>query len=72
MARQCDICGKKPMAGRNTQHRRGGLWFNRAPKTVTRFRPNIQKKKVMIKGEMKKVKICTRCLRTLDKNPSFA
>lgn len=68
MARRCAVTGKKPMAGRNTQHRRGGLWFNRAQRTVTRFHPNVQKKYIMIDGQKVKVKISTSALRTMDKH----
>lgn len=68
MAQICEVCNKKAMAGQNTQHRRGGGWYNRAPKTKTRFNPNLQEKRVMYEGKMQKMKICTRCLRTLDKN----
>ncbi len=71
MARQCQLCAKKPLAGRNTQHRRGGLWFNRAQRTIDRQNPNIQKKKIFIDGGASiKIKICTQCLKTLDKQAS--
>lgn len=67
MARVCEICGKKPQAGQNTQHRRSGGWYNRAPRTKTRFIPNLQEKKILYQGKVQKLKVCTRCLRTLDK-----
>jgi large subunit ribosomal protein L28 len=68
MARQCELCNKKSQSGQNTQHRRGGGWFNKAPRTKTRFLPNVQQKKVLLEGKVQKVKLCTRCLRTLDKH----
>ena len=67
MARQCEICGKKAQSGQHTQHRRGGGWFNKAPRTKTKFMPNLQEKKMVHEGKVQKIKVCTRCLRTLDK-----
>ncbi len=67
MARVCEICGKKPMAGQHTQHRRGGQWFNKAQRTKTRFMPNLQEKKLVYEGKVQRLKLCTRCIRTQDK-----
>ncbi|MEI6222877.1 MAG: 50S ribosomal protein L28, partial [bacterium] len=67
MARVCEMCDKKTMSGQNTQHRRGGGWFNKAPRTKTKFAVNLQEKRLVIDGKLQKIKICTRCLRNLDK-----
>ena len=56
MAKSCDICGKRPVAGRNISHAHN----------VTRrlFRPNIQRVKAVINGGVKRIRVCTRCLRS--------
>jgi large subunit ribosomal protein L28 len=56
---KCEICGKGPMFGHSVSHSK------RSTKRV--FRPNVQRKRVMIDGEYRRVHICTRCLRTLSR-----
>lgn len=56
MARRCDICGKGVTSGNNVSHshlKSRRKWF-----------PNIQTIKTTVKGVIKKIKICTRCLRS--------
>ncbi len=59
MARVCDICNKKILSGHNVSHSHR--------KTKRRWRPNLQKKKILIDGKLKEVKICTKCLRSMEK-----
>ncbi len=56
----CEVCGKKPSYGHNVSHAK-----NHTPR---RWNPNIQEKRIMVGGEYRRVKICTRCLRTLSKD----
>lgn len=56
---KCEICGKGTEFGHNVPRSK--------KKTKRQFRPNVQRKRVMINGEMRRMNICTRCLRTLDK-----
>jgi len=59
MAGKCEICGKGPQFGHNRPF---------SLKATNRmWRPNVQKKTVTIDGRTRRVKICTRCLRTLNK-----
>ncbi len=58
---QCQICKKAGMSGNNVSH------SNRH--TKTRFKANVHKQTLLIDGEVKKVKICSRCLRTMGKPP---
>ena len=58
---QCQICKKAGMSGNNVSH------SNRH--TKTRFKANVHKQTLLIDGEVKKVKICSRCLRTMSKPP---
>jgi len=53
--------------GRRIRHKAAGKWALRAPKTNRPFRPNIQRARVLLDGTLRRVNICTRCLRTLTK-----
>lgn len=61
MSARCDFCHRKPMYGHSVSH------SNR--KTNRRFNLNLQSRRMMVDGEMKRVKVCTRCLRTMVKVP---
>ncbi|TDI22865.1 MAG: 50S ribosomal protein L28 [Acidobacteria bacterium] len=56
MAKRCEICGKGPVFGRNVSHAHN----------VTRrqFKPNIQRVRAVINGGVKRIRVCTRCLRS--------
>ncbi|MBN2332898.1 MAG: 50S ribosomal protein L28 [Deltaproteobacteria bacterium] len=56
MSKVCDICGKKPQVGNNVSHAN-----NRSKKT---WYPNLQSVNAVIKGQHKKVTVCTRCIRS--------
>jgi large subunit ribosomal protein L28 len=56
MAKQCEVCGKKPVVGRTVSHA-----HNVGPR---RFEPNLQTVRALIKGAAKKIRVCTRCLRS--------
>jgi len=56
---KCEICGKGPQFGHNVSHSKR--------RTNRQWHPNIQRVTVEIEGQPKKLDICTRCLRTLNK-----
>jgi large subunit ribosomal protein L28 len=57
---KCEICSKSTKFGRS---------ISRSKKSTNRqFKPNVQRKRVMIDGRMQRIYICTRCLRTLNKS----
>ena len=56
MSRQCEICGKKRMVGNNVSHAHN--------LTKREFRPNLVKVRAKVGGATKRMKICTRCLRS--------
>lgn len=62
MARVCQISGKKVIFGNNVSHSQR--------KTRRRFNPNLVTKKFYLPEEDKFItlKVCTRVLRTIDKN----
>ena len=56
MAKQCEICGKAPAFGRTVSHA-----HNVGPR---RFQPNIQTVRAVVGGATRRIKACTRCLRS--------
>ena len=56
MAKRCEICGKGPVVGRNGSHA-----HNVTPR---RFEPNIQRVRAVINGGVKRIRVCTRCIRS--------
>lgn len=55
MAKVCAICGKAKTTGFKVSHSN--------IKTKRKWRPNIQKLKVMVNGSPRRTNICTRCLK---------
>jgi large subunit ribosomal protein L28 len=64
VAFRCEICGKAPASGSNVS-------FSERH-TKRRFRPNIQSAKLVIGGVQKRMRVCTRCLRTHYKSAKEA
>ena len=57
MAQRCDICGKGPQFGNRVSHAHNV--------THRRFNPNLQKVRAELdNGAHKRVRVCTRCLRS--------
>ena len=56
MAKECEICGKKPISGNNVSHAHN--------KTRTRWYPNLQKVRAVQNGRTRSMKVCTRCIRS--------
>jgi len=57
MAKQCDVCGKRPQFGNNVSHANN--------KTRRRFNPNLQRVRVMsANGATTRKKVCTRCIKS--------
>jgi len=57
---KCEICGKSPQFGHNVSHSKRA--------TKRQFKPNIQRVRVEIDGQVRRMHLCTRCLRTLNKS----
>jgi large subunit ribosomal protein L28 len=57
---RCEICLKSGMSGNNVSH------SNRH--TKTRFKANVHKQNLYQDGKHVKVKICSRCLRSMNKS----
>ncbi|MCL4353041.1 bL28 family ribosomal protein [Patescibacteria group bacterium] len=59
------------MVGRSHTHHpgvAGGRWKKKAPVTQKIFKPNLHWAKMPINGVMKRVRLCTKCLRTVRSN----
>lgn len=52
---KCEICGKKPSFGNQISH------SHRVSRRI--WRPNIQKVRVLINGQRRRVSVCTACLK---------
>lgn len=64
MSKVCQVTGKKPSSGHNRSHALNA--------TKRRFMPNLVTKKIFdpVTGKMKKMKISTSALRTMNKKNS--
>lgn len=72
MGRCCELCGKGTGVGNNVPRKgllkkKGGTGSKIGVKTKRTFKANLVNKFLNVDGEQKKVKICMRCLRTLNK-----
>ena len=56
MAKNCAICGRKPVVGRTVSHA-----HNVRPR---RFEPNLQTVRALIDGGVRRIRVCTRCIRS--------
>lgn len=56
MAATCEVCGKGPVYGNNVSHANN--------KTRRRWNPNLQSVRAVTKGGVKKIRVCSRCLRS--------
>jgi len=54
--RVCSVCGKKPSFGNNVSHANN--------RTSRRWLPNIQTVKANQAGTIKRIHVCTRCIRS--------
>ena len=56
MSYMCDICGKHPTVGNNVSHANNH--------TKRRWKPNLRKVRAVIRGSVRYIQVCTRCLRS--------
>ncbi|HHF08387.1 MAG TPA: 50S ribosomal protein L28, partial [Kosmotoga arenicorallina] len=51
MAKVCEICGKSPSTGNTVSHsnKKNKRWW----------KPNVQKVRVIVNGEVKRMRVCT-------------
>jgi large subunit ribosomal protein L28 len=56
MAKMCEVCGKAPVFGNRISHAHNV--------TSRRWMPNLQRVRAVINGTVKRINVCTRCIRT--------
>ena len=56
MSKVCQVCGKRPVSGNNISHAHN--------KTKRRFLPNLQRIRVNVGGTNRRMRVCTRCIRS--------
>lgn len=60
MSRVCEICGKGKMDGNTVSHANN--------KANRKYNVNLQDTTIIVDGKEKKVKACTKCIKTARKN----
>jgi large subunit ribosomal protein L28 len=56
MARVCEVCGKGPITGHNVSHANN--------KTPRRWYPNLQRARVVMNGAVRRIRVCTQCIKS--------
>lgn len=56
---KCEMCGKGPQFGHKVSHSKKA--------SKRQFKPNVHRVQVVIDGQLRRMNLCTRCLRTLNK-----
>ncbi len=69
MARVCEICKKKTTSGgsiarRGLPKKKGGVGLRTTGHTARKFLPNIQRVRAVIGGQVKRISVCTRCIKS--------
>lgn len=55
MSMRCELCNKGPQFGNKVSHANN--------RTRRRFNPNLQRVRAMINNGVRRIKVCTRCLK---------
>ena len=66
--KQCVICGKRQVIGNAVTHRgmlkkHGGVGRRTVRVNLRRFLPNIQRIRVMLNGTIRRLRVCTACVK---------
>ncbi|MBD3264120.1 MAG: 50S ribosomal protein L28 [Candidatus Omnitrophica bacterium] len=69
MSRRCEICGKRALTGNSISRRglakkKGGVGKKTTGITKRKFYPNLQPKKIFSQGKVKKILVCTKCIKS--------
>ena len=56
MAKMCEVCGKAPVFGNRISHAHNV--------TSRRWLPNLQRVRAVVDGAVRRINVCTRCIRT--------
>jgi large subunit ribosomal protein L28 len=69
MPRECAVCGKKVERGFQYTYRglakyKGGVGRKVTGKTKRKFRPNLQRVQALVAGGVRRLRVCSRCLKS--------
>ena len=69
MSTVCDVCGKKKVVGgsiirKGLAKKKGGIGMHVVKSNKRTFKPNLQMAKASIDGNVKRIKVCTACIRS--------
>jgi len=56
MAKMCEVCGKAPVFGNRISHAHNV--------SSRRWMPNLQRVRAIVDGAVRRINVCTRCIRT--------
>ncbi len=56
MAKMCEVCGKTPVFGNKVSHAHNV--------SSRRWMPNLQRVRAVVEGTVKRINVCTRCIRS--------
>lgn len=56
MAQVCELCGKSSSVGNHVSHANN--------KHKRRFQPNLQRVRARVDGSVRRIRVCTRCIRS--------
>ena len=67
--RTCAVCGKRPVVGSQVTHRgmlkvKGGVGRRTVRVNPRRFLPNLQRPTILQNGAVRRVRLCTECLKS--------
>lgn len=68
MSKICEVCGKKPVAGRTIIRRgmskkKGGVGLKITGITARRFLPNLKNVRAIVNGTPRRISVCVKCLK---------
>ena len=68
MSKICEICGKKPIAGRTIVRRglakkKGGVGQKITGITPRRFLPNLKTVRAIVNGTPMRIRVCVKCIK---------
>lgn len=69
MAQECALCGKRAQFGNQITRRglavkKGGVGQNTTGITRRKFYPNLQRVKANLNGTIRRIRVCSRCLKS--------
>ena len=69
MGMHCEICGKKPSIGNQVTRRGKAKYLGGVGRKITgiskrKFKPNLQRVRVVTNGTVRRIRVCTQCIRS--------